>query len=299
MSTELTSANLQALAATANAAHSVIEELAGTALEKAHEAGDALRQAKSLIPHGGWSSWLCQNFRGSARTAQLYMRIADRWPELEAKAQRVAGLPLRQAVALLESPRQTRREPAPREAGARAEQHPAVRGLALDPWQEPAFSGLLESIRTHGCIVPIVQDQHGFIIDGWLRYHACLITGAAYRVDVVHVADDLEAVELWTSYNCMRQHLTETQMVMVAKDLKELEALPCPDPEVQEAQERLIGALRDLDATVQAADWATTDPAEAATFSRVADQATATTNAAMAFEATCLKRMADCAEAEP
>ena len=37
----------------------------------------------------------------SERTAQAYMRVARDWPTLEAKAQRVADLPLRDALALL------------------------------------------------------------------------------------------------------------------------------------------------------------------------------------------------------
>jgi len=217
--------SLEALAGKANAAHREIEELAKGALVKAREAGDALREAKEQLPHGGWGAWLRANFAGSVRTAQLYMQVSTRWAELEAKAQRVADLPLRQAAALLEPPRRTERQQAPKIPGERAEQHPAVIGLAGREWyEEDCFPGLLESIRRFGCIAPIVKDQHGRIIDGWLRYHACCIAGMGYRVDIITVADDAEVVDLWCSYNLARQHFTKTQMTMVVVDLEKLEA---------------------------------------------------------------------------
>jgi hypothetical protein len=44
------------------------------------------------------------NVRFSIRTAQAYMRVAERWPELEAKAQPVALLTFKDALAFLSEP---------------------------------------------------------------------------------------------------------------------------------------------------------------------------------------------------
>ena len=76
-------------------------------LEHALAAGRLLAEAKSQLPHGAWSRWLADNFEGSERTAQAYMRVATRWPEIEAKAQRVADLSYRDAVKLLAEPRES------------------------------------------------------------------------------------------------------------------------------------------------------------------------------------------------
>ena len=97
---------LDALAARANAAHLEAERLAVGALVKARESGEALRAAKEQLPHGEWGRWLHENFSGSVRTAQTYMQIAARWPEIEANTQRVAHLSLRQAAALLCTPQE-------------------------------------------------------------------------------------------------------------------------------------------------------------------------------------------------
>jgi hypothetical protein len=45
--------------------------------------------------------WLKANVKFSERTAQAYMRVAKRWPELETKAQHVADLPYREALKCL------------------------------------------------------------------------------------------------------------------------------------------------------------------------------------------------------
>jgi hypothetical protein len=86
--------------------HDAVRTCVAEGLEHARRAGELLRQAKAALPHGDWLPWLEKHCDVSARTAQAYMRIADRWQTLEAaKAQRVADLPLREALALLAEPR--------------------------------------------------------------------------------------------------------------------------------------------------------------------------------------------------
>lgn len=87
-----------------NEEHAAAETAINAALQHAVNAGRLLNEAKALVGHGEWRDWLLENFAGSERTAQGYMRVAGRLPELEAKAQRVADLSLRQALGLLARP---------------------------------------------------------------------------------------------------------------------------------------------------------------------------------------------------
>jgi hypothetical protein len=67
-------------------------------VQHAIAAGERLIEAKSLVHHGGWLSWLEENFPLGEREAQNYMRLA-RNPQL------VADLPtLREAIARIAGP---------------------------------------------------------------------------------------------------------------------------------------------------------------------------------------------------
>jgi hypothetical protein len=94
---------LSTLASRINQEHEQAEQKALEAIYHARNAGALLLEAKSLCAHGTWGEWLSSNFKGSERTAQTYMRVANHWPELEAKTQRVADLSLRGALELLSS----------------------------------------------------------------------------------------------------------------------------------------------------------------------------------------------------
>jgi hypothetical protein len=104
MSTNVTQSatNLSALAVEINEAHAEAEKAAQSALEHALRAGRLLTEAKTLCQHGSWLTWLKDNFSGSARTAQAYMSLATGFESLPGpEAQRVAHLPLREAMRLL------------------------------------------------------------------------------------------------------------------------------------------------------------------------------------------------------
>lgn len=82
--------------------HAAACQAAQSALSHARRAGELLMQAKAGLEHGAWLPWLAEHCPTlPERTAQAYMRLAGRWPALEAKAQRVADLPVRDALALL------------------------------------------------------------------------------------------------------------------------------------------------------------------------------------------------------
>ena len=93
---------LSSLETQINDAHTDACRAAQSAIMHARRAGDLLITAKAGLAHGLWLPWLAERCPTIAeRTAQAYMRVARGWPTLEAKAQRVAALPLRDALALL------------------------------------------------------------------------------------------------------------------------------------------------------------------------------------------------------
>ncbi len=88
-----------------NREHEAARTAAVTAVEHARRAGERLLEAKSQLGHGKWLPWIREHLSFSDRTAQGYMRIARRLPELNTgEAQRVADLPLREAMAELATP---------------------------------------------------------------------------------------------------------------------------------------------------------------------------------------------------
>lgn len=80
--------------------HEAAVSAARSALDHARKAGELLIQAKAQLAHGEWTPWLGANFPASPRTARLYMRVAERWPELAA-TQNGNALPIREAAKLL------------------------------------------------------------------------------------------------------------------------------------------------------------------------------------------------------
>jgi hypothetical protein len=75
---------LPQLAERIKAAHLGVGRHLAAALEKAREAGELLRAAKRQLGHGCWLPWLSANCAIPERTAQIYMRVARNWPQIEA-----------------------------------------------------------------------------------------------------------------------------------------------------------------------------------------------------------------------
>jgi hypothetical protein len=99
------------LPARINDAHEKVKQALQRGAEHAIEAGRLLLQAKPTVRHGNWLEWVGTNCRFAERTAQLYMRLAEERPLLEAKTQRIADLTVNDAIKLLEplkSPEETR-----------------------------------------------------------------------------------------------------------------------------------------------------------------------------------------------
>ena len=90
---------LDTLASRINKAHRAAKAQIRSTIEHVIAAARLLEEAKAQIGHGGWVRWLAANTNISLRTAQTYMQVARKFPELDApKAQRVALLPLREMV---------------------------------------------------------------------------------------------------------------------------------------------------------------------------------------------------------
>lgn len=97
--------NLSSLAAAINAEHRACVSTANEALHHAQAAGDLLSEAKGQCGHGEWGPYLAENFDGSARTARLYMQLAERRAELESKRQRDTVFTVSEARRLIAAPR--------------------------------------------------------------------------------------------------------------------------------------------------------------------------------------------------
>jgi hypothetical protein len=81
------------------------EHHASAAGASAMLAGSLLTRAKAMVPHGEWESWVANNCTIALRTVQAYMRLHDKLIKLPAsEAQRVALLPLRDAIKAISTP---------------------------------------------------------------------------------------------------------------------------------------------------------------------------------------------------
>jgi hypothetical protein len=187
--------------------HALAQEAAASALEHARACGELLIEAKGIVAHGGWGAWLGEHFPASARTAQRYMTIAERWEELAAKTTRVADLPIREAARLLAEPKTD--EPAgesPEIPAGAGEVPDFMRKLERDlEAAEGLPEGWFES-RINGC--PL--DVRDLMSADWLwsrvqwvarvpwKIEYCLDINRRYRVPALRLCDgdDLaEAVE--------------------------------------------------------------------------------------------------------
>jgi hypothetical protein len=96
------SERLNALKTHINEEHRRCEEAVGAALEHAINAGEGLVEMKQEVAHGTWGRWLAENFEGSERTAQAYMRLYQRRDEIRNGA---ADLSIRGALSSLSIPK--------------------------------------------------------------------------------------------------------------------------------------------------------------------------------------------------
>lgn len=87
MSNEIYNARLADLGAAIDREHCQAQAHARTALEHARTAGKLLLEARSCCPRGLWMLWLENSFLFSKSTAYNYIKLAERWTELETNFQ--------------------------------------------------------------------------------------------------------------------------------------------------------------------------------------------------------------------
>jgi len=97
-------ARLAQLAKSVRQHHTGMIGSARQTLEHARDAGLALSEARKLMPHRAWETWVEKNCDVSLRTAQKYMQIANNWSKLQTKAPLTAPLTIDAATKLLKKP---------------------------------------------------------------------------------------------------------------------------------------------------------------------------------------------------
>lgn len=137
---------LDELAVEINEHHHAAEASMRSGLEHALEAGRLLIEAKRQCAYGTWGAWIGANCEFSERTAQAYMRLSRRWPELEGKAQRVADLSFRRAMRAVASNTQ--------KIAALPERR---RQAVLDAWEEHDCANAHQAVYRAGA-EPIDDD---------------------------------------------------------------------------------------------------------------------------------------------
>lgn len=87
-----------------------LDQLGRTAIEKAIEAGNLLRECKESLAHGDWLPWLKSNFAFSERTAQNWISIARAEARGDLKSATVADLGINEAIKLARPEKETSSE---------------------------------------------------------------------------------------------------------------------------------------------------------------------------------------------
>ena len=194
---------LAALAEQINDAHRQAEEHARSAIEHAIAAGRLLLEAKEKTPHGGWLPWVRENCKFAVRTSQAYMRVAS-------NTQRVAHLPLRDALKLLAEPK------AAAQPGAPVVEDDEIRKL-LPRLNKDDRDGLRQSIESLGCHTPVlVTAGTRIVFDGFERLDICRELGLPYEIREIDTATTREdaARQRFATQMC-RANYTEYQRAAI------------------------------------------------------------------------------------
>jgi hypothetical protein len=195
--------SLGELAAEINAEHRAFVGTFRKTVEHGIRAGELLAEAKSQCEHGTWLPWLEENFEGSARTAQEYMRLYNYRDEVRAKTRGAAHLSVSGALREIAAPSSSEpfyevlgfiegegrrlanivapeRDPNPSEGLAELYHHEARATEALRQAGE-TYLGYAEHVRA------IYEEHDQGRAAGWLREWLIMMSAAgpyghAYRM---------------------------------------------------------------------------------------------------------------------
>ena len=174
--------SLRSLAAEINQSHEAAGRAAFSALKYAKQAGEGLIKAKYHVRHGQWLDWLEKNCPTLARTTTAgYMRVADRWAELESEAkangQRVAHLNLRGALELLAS------------SGEEKEKEPEGLGMfSVEEWEDLEYESQLHTIEVGFESEASLNPQPTDSIE-WARFSLNTVTGCLHDCPYCYARD--------------------------------------------------------------------------------------------------------------
>lgn len=68
----------------ANISHRNFEKSAQNAIQYARDVGETLREIKNRLPHGSFEKWMERNLEFKSGMARMYMRVYERWDEIQA-----------------------------------------------------------------------------------------------------------------------------------------------------------------------------------------------------------------------
>ena len=173
MTTEITtyrSASLTDLGTEINDTHAQAILHAGEAMNHALRCGDLLIKAKATVQHGHWLPWLRQNIAFSERTAQAYMRIAQRSSCLQIR-NGVADLSVRGVLKELASPRRHALNDDIAAWTKRSQALSASRPADITAWSIDDVVALVKCIRGHDEI----WHRHGLCTGDDEYSEVCLV----------------------------------------------------------------------------------------------------------------------------
>jgi hypothetical protein len=85
---------------------------------------------------------------------------------------------------------------------------------------EDEYAALKADIAERGIVVPVVEDQHGNVLDGHHRVRIAAELGIGYPTELRNVADDDEARRVAFALNLARRHLTrEQRRQLIAREI--------------------------------------------------------------------------------
>lgn len=139
-----------------NAEYHACEAAARSAVKHAIRCGEMLIEEKAKLNHGEWGTWLEENFEGSPRYAQMFMKLAREQSSLNPKD--VSYLSISEALSQLAAPnKDAGSKPGKREAG---KQEPPK---LLEDWLDELREEYRERPRMLECIEQyseIVKEMH-------------------------------------------------------------------------------------------------------------------------------------------
>jgi len=173
MTVEITtykSASLADLGTEINDSHAQAILHASEALNHALRCGDLLIKAKATVQHGHWLPWLRQNIVFSERTAQGYMRIAQRASSIQIR-NAGADLSVRGVLKELATPRHHAMMDDIAAWTKRSQALSASRPTNTAAWSTDDVVALANSLREHDEI----WHRHGICVEGSELSELCLV----------------------------------------------------------------------------------------------------------------------------